>query len=83
MAWMAILRSYSFIALPECLHKVHTLIWLCCLVLQVELFGQDVLEYYGLDGYTAWEFIAYEIIFFIGFFVLCWLALALKKHQKR
>lgn len=49
----------------------------------VELFGQDVLEYYGLDGYTAWEFIAYEIIFFIGFFVLCWLALAFKKHQKR
>lgn len=51
--------------------------------IQVELFGQNVLEYYGLDGYSAWEFFGYEVLFFIGFFFLCWLALALKKHQKR
>jgi hypothetical protein len=50
---------------------------------QVQLFGQDVLQYYGLDGYSTWEFIAYEIIFFIGFFCLCWFALVFKKHQKR
>ncbi|DBA95854.1 hypothetical protein WJX77_006274 [Trebouxia sp. C0004] len=49
----------------------------------VQLFGQDVLEYYGLDGYSTWEFIAYEIVFFFGFFCLCWFALVFKKHQKR
>ncbi len=52
-------------------------------MVQVQLFGQDVLEYYGLDGYSTWEFVAYEILFFIGFFILCWFALAFKKHQKR
>lgn len=49
----------------------------------VQIFGQDVLEYYSLDGYSVWEFIAYEIIFFIGFFGLCWFALSFIKHQKR
>lgn len=52
-------------------------------ILQVQIFGQDVLEYYSLDGYSVWEFIAYEIIFFIGFFGLCWFALSFIKHQKR
>lgn len=50
---------------------------------QVQIFGQDVLDYYGLKGYSSWEFVAYEILFFIGFFALCWFALAFKKHQKR
>ena len=67
--------------------QLFMLMW--CLVtcahdgLQVQLFGQDVLEYYSLDGYSTWEFIAYEVIFFIGFFCMCWLTLAFKKHHKR
>ena len=59
----------------------------CCesveMCVQVQVFGQDVLDYYSLSGYSSWEFVAYELLFFIGFFVLCWFALAFKKHQKR
>ncbi len=49
----------------------------------VPLFGVPVLDYYGLGGYSAWEFLGYECIFFFGIFGLTWLALTYKKHVKR
>jgi ATP-binding cassette, subfamily G (WHITE), member 2 len=49
----------------------------------ITINGQEILEYYGLDGFTAWEMLGYEAIFVIVFFVLAWLALQFKTIAKR
>lgn len=44
---------------------------------------QQVLKYYGIYGQNRWATLAQEFTFFCGFFVLAWLALQFKTHQKR
>lgn len=43
------------------------------------------LEYYGLPqhGISKWQYLGIEVLFFIMFFCLAWLALEYKKHGKR
>jgi ATP-binding cassette, subfamily G (WHITE), member 2 len=45
--------------------------------------GIEVLEFYSLSGVDKWAQLGYESLFFVGFFVLAWAALAFIKHQKR
>ncbi|CAL8472002.1 g11544 [Coccomyxa elongata] len=49
------------------------------------LGNQTFLEYYGLPqhGITKWEYLGIELLFFLMFFCLAWLALEYKKHGKR
>lgn len=49
----------------------------------VSVFGESVLSYYGLSGYSEWEFLGYETLFFIGIFFATWAALEFKRHVKR
>jgi hypothetical protein len=44
---------------------------------------QEILRYYGLDGYTAWEMLGYECLFFVAFFAAAWAALQFKRMSKR
>ncbi|CAL5220797.1 g2870 [Coccomyxa viridis] len=47
--------------------------------------NQTFLEYYGLPqhGITKWEYLGIEMLFFVMFFILAWLALKYKKHGNR
>lgn len=47
------------------------------------LGGVEVLQFYDLRGVNKWVQIGYECIFFAGFYVLAWAALAFFRHQKR
>ncbi|KAK9804269.1 hypothetical protein WJX72_004137 [[Myrmecia] bisecta] len=49
----------------------------------VQIFGQEVLAYFSLDGISSWAYTGYCSLFFVAFFLLAWLALAFKKHQNR
>ena len=47
-------------------------------------FGnQPVLQYYNLEGKSAWAFMGYEAIFFVVFFFLAWFGLLVVKWQRR
>lgn len=54
----------------------------CIMILHSAL---QFLEYYGLPqhGITKWEYLGIEVLFFLMFFCLAWLALEYKKHGKR
>lgn len=43
------------------------------------------LQYYGLPQHhiTKWEYLSIEVLFFLMFFGLAWLALKYKKHGAR
>lgn len=41
----------------------------------VTINGEPILSYYGLEDYTAWEMLGYEVLFFIVFFAAAWAAL--------
>lgn len=47
--------------------------------------AMQFLEYYGLPqhGISKWQYLGIEVLFFIMFFCLAWLALEYKKHGKR
>ncbi|KAK9904696.1 hypothetical protein WJX75_000743 [Coccomyxa subellipsoidea] len=47
------------------------------------LEGLTVLEFYGLEKQNKWAQLGYESLFFIGFTILAWAALAFVSHQKR
>lgn len=49
----------------------------------VEVNGVEILKYYGLDGYTAWEMMGYELLFFFAFFFMAWAALQFTRLSKR
>jgi hypothetical protein len=51
--------------------------------LTVGMLAFQVLAFYDLEGMNKWSQLLYEFLFFIGFFVLAWAALALKRHQRR
>jgi ATP-binding cassette, subfamily G (WHITE), member 2 len=42
-----------------------------------------ILGYYSLAGANKWVWLLFEFIFFIVFFVLSFLALQFKRHEKR
>jgi hypothetical protein len=42
-----------------------------------------VLEYFSLDGVSKWAYLGYESLFFVGFFVLAFLALRFVNFTKR
>jgi ATP-binding cassette, subfamily G (WHITE), member 2 len=50
---------------------------------EIQLQGTEILEYYGLDGYSRWEMIGYVLLFAITFFFLTWAALQFKRLAKR
>ncbi|KAL6778615.1 ATP-binding cassette sub-family G member 2 [Auxenochlorella protothecoides] len=45
--------------------------------------GSEVLEYFALSGYAAWQFFGYLTIFVVVFSFWAWLALAFIKHVVR
>jgi ATP-binding cassette, subfamily G (WHITE), member 2 len=45
--------------------------------------GQEILDFYALDGFTAWGMLGYETIFVFVFFSLAWLALQFKTTCSR
>ncbi|CAL8464553.1 g4088 [Coccomyxa elongata] len=48
----------------------------------VLLNGKPILEFYDIN-YSKWANLGFESIFFLGFFVLAWLALSFCKHSRR
>ena len=48
-----------------------------------QIAGTPILEYYGLEGETAWGYLGYECLFFIAFFLCAWAALQFKRISKR
>ena len=74
--------------------RLHTKLTCCVLCLYISasakanastLFALQFLEYYGLPQHdiTKWEYLGIEMLFFIMFFILAWLALKYKKHGNR
>jgi ATP-binding cassette, subfamily G (WHITE), member 2 len=49
----------------------------------VEINGEEILKYYGLDGYTAWQMMGFELLFFVAFFFMAWGALQFTRLSKR
>jgi hypothetical protein len=48
------------------------------------VYGEDtVLSYYGLDGISAWAFLAFSGISAIVFVLIAYGALVFVRHQKR
>ena len=45
--------------------------------------GFPIIEYFGFDGYSKWELLGYEFLFFIAFFFMAWAALQWKQLSKR
>jgi ATP-binding cassette, subfamily G (WHITE), member 2 len=50
---------------------------------EIMIGNQPILKYYGLEKYTAWEMLGYEVIFFVVFFAAAWAALQFKRLSKR
>jgi len=48
-----------------------------------EINGEKVLDYYYMAGQSRWWVLLEEFTFFVGFFVLAWLALQYKTFTKR
>ena len=51
----------------------------------VEIFGEDILAYYSLDGTSEWAFLAYEALSFVAFVGIAYqgLVFTLRLHQRR
>jgi hypothetical protein len=49
----------------------------------LKLFGQPVLEFYSVDGQSAWANLGYQSIFFFFFAALSYIVLKYVRHDKR
>jgi hypothetical protein len=49
----------------------------------VEINDVEILKYYSLNGYTTWEMMGYESLFFFTFFFMAWAALQFTRLSKR
>ncbi|CAL5220625.1 g2668 [Coccomyxa viridis] len=45
--------------------------------------GIEILQFYDLRGKKKWDYVGFETVFIVVFFVWAWLALAFIRHQKR
>ena len=51
----------------------------------IDIFGEDILAYYSLDGISEWAFLGYEALSFLAYAGIAYLGLVftLRLHQKR
>ncbi|KAK9845354.1 hypothetical protein WJX81_004187 [Elliptochloris bilobata] len=51
----------------------------------IDIFGEDILAYYSLDGISEWAFLGYEALSFIVYAAIAYIGLVstLRLHQKR
>jgi ATP-binding cassette, subfamily G (WHITE), member 2 len=50
---------------------------------EITIGGKPILKYYGLEDYTEWEMLGYELLFFFVFFAAAWAALQFMRLSKR
>lgn len=51
----------------------------------IDIFGEDILAYYSLDGISEWAFLGYEALSFVVYAATAYLGLVYttRLHQRR